>query len=382
MTGKNPKKKPVAPGRVATVPTGLEARRHMLLAAGSLLLSPWPALAGKPDYAAVLPERPLRFPQDFGAHPDFRTEWWYVTGWLQSESAQALGFQVTFFRSRSAHSANNPSRFAPRQLIIAHAALSDPRAGKLLHDQKSARAGFDLAYAREGDTDVMLNGWQMKRAADGHYDTRIQAHDFSLELQFKPTQPLLLQGEAGYSRKGPRPEQASYYYSEPQLQVRGRLSRQGKPVQVEGRAWLDHEWSSSVLDERASGWDWVGANLDDGSALMMFRIRDGAGKALWAHASLRDRHGQVRNFASDEVSFEPTRSWRSPRTGASYPVAGKFRTGDLQWELAPLQDDQELDSRLSTGSVYWEGAVSITREGKPLGRGYLELTGYHKALKL
>ena len=192
----------------------------------------------------------------------------------------------------------------------------------------------------------------------------------------------MLQGEQGYSRKGPNADQASYYYSQPQLKVTGEIQREGKPLRVTGSAWLDHEWSTTVLDARAVGWDWVGANLDDGSALMAFRIRTADGRALWQHASLRDPGGRVRQFASDAIHFTPLRQWRSPRTGANYPVALQIDTDALHWQLSPLQDDQELDSRLSTGSVYWEGAVSVQRNGQPAGRGYLEMTGYLKPLKL
>jgi predicted secreted hydrolase len=333
-------------------------------------------------FAQVTPDTPLKFPADFGAHPDFRTEWWYATGWLKMPDGAALGFQVTFFRSRTEHAPDNPSRFAPKQLIIAHAAISDPRDGKLLHDQKSAREGWGLAYAKTGDTDVKLDDWSLQRQPDGRYLTRIRAQEFSLALYFKPTQGLMLQGERGYSRKGPRPEQASYYYSEPQLQVSGDLMRGGKSVTVSGQAWLDHEWSSTVLDERAVGWDWVGANLDDGSALMMFRIRGKNGEQIWAHAALRDGAGRTTQFGPESVSFTPLRSWRSPRTGANYPVSAIFRTGDTEWRLTPMQDDQELDSRISTGAVYWEGAIKLEKNGKPAGNGYLELTGYEKALKL
>lgn len=352
----------------------------------ALTQAPTPAAGDKVDYAAVTPGRGLHFPADFGAHPEHRTEWWYVTGWLDTPDQVRLGFQVTFFRSRTGHAPGNPSRFAPHQLIIAHAALSDPRVGKLLHDQKSARAGFGLAYAKQGNTDVRLENWSLVRDASGRYAARVPGRDFQLELDFEPTQPLLVQGEAGFSRKGPRPEQASYYYSEPHLKVSGTISgkfgRQGQPVRVQGQAWLDHEWSSTVLDEHASGWDWVGANLDDGSALMMFRIRAKNGAQIWAHATLRDARGRIRHFPPSQVSYLPERSWRSPRTGATYPVAGTFTTGELRWRLLPLQDDQELDSRLSTGAVYWEGAVTLEKDGKPAGRGYLELTGYQKALKL
>ncbi|GIZ53611.1 lipocalin-like domain-containing protein [Noviherbaspirillum aridicola] len=341
-----------------------------------------PALAAPPQLSTVTPGRALSFPRDFGAHPDFRTEWWYATGWLQTPDGKPLGFQVTFFRSATGHDADNPSRFAPKQLVIAHAALSDPAVGRLLHDQKSARAGFGHAWAREGNTDVRLGQWTFVRGEDGRYDTVVEAREFGLRLTLTPTQPLMLQGENGYSRKGPQPGQASYYYSEPHLRVSGTVSREGKAQQVSGSAWLDHEWSTTVLDPRAAGWDWTGVNLDDGASLVAFRIRGKDGGTLWSHAKLRNADGSTRSFGPDEVSFVPLRQWRSARTGASYPVALRIRTGDTDWALQPLQDDQELDSRQSTGAVYWEGAVTVQRDGEPAGRGYLELTGYVKAMKL
>lgn len=346
-----------------------------------MLLSAW-AIAAPPQMSSVVPGKTLSFPQDFGAHPDFRTEWWYVTGWLETPDRKPLGFQVTFFRSATDHDAANPSSFAPRQLIIAHAALSDPAVGKLQHDQKSAREGFGLAYAKQGDTDVKLDDWRFVRSADGKYRAEIRGREFTFDLTLAPSQPVMLQGQNGFSRKGPQAQQASYYYSEPQLQVAGTVVREGKPVNVSGTAWLDHEWSTSVLDPEASGWDWIGVNLDDGSALMAFQIRSRSGEKLWAHAALRSRSGQTTHFAPEQVTFTPLRRWQSPRTNASYPVAMKIETGGVMWELAPLQDDQELDSRLSTGAVYWEGAVSVSRDGKAAGRGYLELTGYVKPMKL
>ncbi|MEC4721172.1 carotenoid 1,2-hydratase [Noviherbaspirillum sp. CPCC 100848] len=341
-----------------------------------------PAYAAPPRLSAVEPGRQLVFPQDFGAHPGFRTEWWYATGWVETPDGKPLGFQVTFFRSTTDHDPANPSRFAPKQLIIAHAALSDPAEGKLLHDQKSAREGFGIAHAKEGNTDVRLGAWTFVRSAQGSYEAVVPAGEFELRLRLEPTQPVMLQGEQGYSRKGPRPEQASYYYSEPQLKVSGTIVRHGKPVQVSGSAWLDHEWSTSVLDQNATGWDWVGANLDDGSALMAFQIRNKDGSRLWAHAALRTPDGRVTRFAPEQVSFTPQRTWRSPRTGASYPVAMRITAGGQAFELDPLQDDQELDSRQSTGAVYWEGAVTLTRDGRRIGRGYLEMTGYVKPIKL
>ena len=326
----------------------------------------------------VLPGKTLAFPRDFGAHPEYQTEWWYVTGWLQDAAGKPLGFQVTFFRSKTSNDPANPSAFKATQLVIGHAALSDPSLGKLKHDQRRAREGMGLAWARTDDTDLKLDSWTMRRQADGSYLVRIDGKEVDLALTLTPTQAPMLQGDGGFSRKGPRPAQASYYYSKPQLKVSGTAA--GKPVT--GHAWLDHEWSSEALDPDATGWDWIGANLADGSALMAFQVRDRRGGKLWAHAALRDSKGIVTRYAPEQVSFQPQASWRSPRTGATYPVATTIRTGSTAWQIKPLQDDQELDSRASTGAVYWEGAVTVDRDGKPAGHGYLEMTGYVKPMKL
>lgn len=330
----------------------------------------------------VVPGYKLIFPHDYGAHQDFRIEWWYITGWLETEDSKSLGFQVTFFRYATEHNQENPSRFAAKYLVIAHLALSDPAVGKLMHVEKIAREGFDLAYARQGDTDVKLDDWSLVREENGRYQVDMQANDFGLLLSLTPTQMVMLQDQNGFSRKGPKPEQASYYYSEPHLNVTGTVFRHNKPITVSGRAWLDHEWSTAYLDSEADGWDWVGANLDDGSALMAFQIRRKNGGKVWAYAALRDASGEVRFFDPEQVEFTPVRTWQSPHTEAVYPVVMQIRTGEIEWRLTPLLDDQELDSRQSTGAVYWEGAVTLTKDNKPAGRGYLELTGYVSPLAL
>jgi len=330
----------------------------------------------------VVPDHKLTFPHDYGAHQDFRIEWWYITGWLETADKKPLGFQITFFRYATDQNHENPSRFAAKYLIIAHLALSDPAVGKLMHTEKSAREGFDLAYARPGNTDVKLDDWTLVREEDGRYKVDMRTDDFGLQLSLSPTQMLMLQDQNGFSRKGPKPEQASYYYSEPHLSVTGTVFRQNKPVTVSGRAWLDHEWSTAYLDPEADGWDWVGANLDDGSSLMVFQIRNKNGGKVWAYGALRDLSGDVRFFNPEQVEFTPTRTWKSPHTEAIYPVAMHIRTGEIEWQLVPLLDDQELDSSQSTGSIYWEGAVTLTRDNQPAGRGYLELTGYVKPLAL
>jgi predicted secreted hydrolase len=343
----------------------------------------FPCRAAAPVFAPVTPGRPLAFPADFGAHPDFRTEWWYVTGWVQGRDGKPLGFQVTFFRSRTESDTANPSAFAPKQLVFGHAALSDPAVGHLVHDQRAARAGFGLAYANIGNTDVRLDDWRMRRLPDGSYEAVVRGTQLSFTLRLAPTQPPLLQGDAGYSKKGPGALDASYYYSEPHLRVTGEVARAGQSAtQVTGTAWLDHEWSTQYLGGNATGWDWTGLNFDDGASLMAFRIRRKDGATLWSHATLRDAAGRLTQYGGDAVRFAPLQNWTSPRTGASYPVALDLTAGATRYRLTPLQPDQELDSRASVGAVYWEGAMSVTRDGKPVGRGYLELTGYASALKL
>jgi predicted secreted hydrolase len=356
-------------------------RRRFLLAPLALLAPRAPRAGAAEDYPPVVPGHALEFPRDHGAHPAFRTEWWYVTGWLGGEGGRTLGFQVTFFRSRPRIAEANPSAFAPRQLVFAHAALADPRERRLVHDQRAARAGFGLADARAGDTDAWVEDWSLRRGPEG-YAARIPARDFALELAFGPTQPILPHGEQGYSRKGPLPAQSSYYYSRPHLAVSGTVARGARREPVTGSAWLDHEWSSEYMAAGAVGWDWIGVNLADGGALMAFRMRGRDGGTFWTGGTLRTADSRVRTFAPEEVRFAPQRRWKSPRTETEYPVAMHVRVGELAVAIEPLFDDQELDSRASTGTIYWEGAVRARAGERAIGTGYLELTGYWRPLKL
>ena len=309
--------------------------------------------AAKVTYPQAKPGYRLQFPRDHGAHPEYRVEWWYVTGWLDVP----YGFQITFFRARPEEESANPSSFNPRQILFAHAALSDPKRGRLAHDQRAARAGFSLAQAETERTGVWIDDWSL--ALEGtRYQARIAARDFDFDLTLLARE-LVLQGDAGFSRKGYRPEEASYYYSRPQLDVVGKVNG----VQVGGTAWLDHEWSSAYMAPEAAGWDWAGINFLDGASLMGFRMRDKKGGTYYAPRG---------------ISMRPLRVWKSPRTGVEYPVS--MQLNDLR--LEPLMDDQELDSRLSTGTIYWEGAVRAFRGNDWVGRGYLELTGYWKPMKL
>ncbi len=353
-------------------------RARALLAIGLMAAS---AASTPMAYPVVTPGRTFAFPSDHGAHPDYRTEWWYVTGMVQDSAGKPLGFQVTFFRTRPAVDPANRSAFAAKQVLFAHVALSDPAAGRILHDQRAARAGFGVAGAKLGDTDVAIRDWRLARLDDGRFATRISAKGFKLDLTFAQTQPPLLQGQGGYSRKGPNPGEASYYYSLPQMRVSGRISRGKSVQQVSGKAWLDREWSSNYLNPAAVGWDWTGLNFEDGSALMAFRIRRKDGSTLWSGGSYRRAGGAAIALAPGDVALTPLRRWTSPRTAATYPVAQSLTIrlpgGRRTYVLTPIMADQELDARRSGLPIYWEGAV--TTQG---GNGYLELTGYASPMKM
>ena len=349
--------------------------------------------AAAPAYAPVVDNHSLTFPADFGSHPQFRTEWWYVTGWLTTEHGESLGFQITFFRTKPDIDENNPSSFTPRQVLIAHCAISDPKRGRLWQDQRIRRAALDLAEAATGDTDVWIDDWKLERkasaaahafpsAARSAYTAKIHAEDFSFDLTLAETQAVLLNGDSGVSRKGPAPTAASYYYSLPHLQVSGSIARESHTDRVTGEAWFDHEWSSEYLDAAAVGWDWIGINLQDGAALMAFRIRGSQGEQRWAGGTLRGSDGSVQILQPADIAFRAGRRWVSPRTGIVYPVQWHIRAGSREFDLEPLLDDQENDTRLSTGAIYWEGAVRAYEQRRPVGRGYLELTGYGAPLRL
>jgi predicted secreted hydrolase len=202
-------------------------------------------------------------------------------------------------------------------------------------------------------------------------------------LQFKPSQPLLLQGQQGLSRKGPDARQASYYYSQPQLAAHGQITLRGLRFEVSGKAWLDHEWSDELLHPEARGWDWIGMNLDDGSALTAFALRRNDGSAVWDGGSFRSPQGALYSFSRGEVIFKPLRFWQSPLTQARYPVEWLVRTPADFYTVKAVIDAQELDSRQSTGAVYWEGLSDLfDSHGRRVGRGYLEMTGYASPLRM
>ena len=350
--------------------------------------------ANRQDYARVVP-RLLVFPADHGAHPAFRTEWWYLTAWMGDLSDQdsgfgpnAFGLQLTFFRRRTGIGELNPSRFAPRQLLLAHAAVSLPSRGLHRHDERAGRAGVAGVRFSEATTDLSLNGWTFRRLDSGRYLAELTLGEQTrLRLSLDPTQPPTLRGTNGFSQKGPSDDFASFYYSHTHMQVQLEAETQGQslglPKLSKGLGWFDHEWSSSILPPGAVGWDWIGIHLLNGGSLMAFQLRSQTAEAVWTEFDERDRLGRRIGLApSAAVRWEAVGQWRSPNSLAVYPRAWILHTADRRLEIRPLMPNQEFDGRSSTGIVYWEGAVELYDASRLIGRGYLEMTGYAQAMQL
>ena len=337
---------------------------------------------------------PLRFPRDFGSHPEQAIEWWYITG-NAAAGERLFGFQLTFFRAKVRGNERLRSAFAAHQLILGHAALTDLQGQRLWHEQRSARQGLGLSQAAEDDTNLLLHPWTLKRQAlpsGSRYEARLRSAHFSLLLDFQATQPVLLQGQQGWSQKGPAAAQFSHYYSEPQMAVTGELVLEGRRYRLNtpssdlsqpGRAWLDHEWSDQLMSGEAQGWDWLGMNLFDGTALMAFRMRHKDGSTQWDASTWRGPDGRTHSAPRGSTHWVPGARWRSPRTQADYPIEWTLTCPLGEFRVKALLADQELDSRHSTGNVYWEGLSELyDLQGRCVGRGYVELTGYAETLRL
>ena len=346
--------------------------------------------AEDPRFERAIGPRVFSFPEDHGPHPNFKTEWWYVTGNLDTRatgegSNRRFGYQLTFFRSAlTPRAAARSSAWATESLFMAHLALTDPATGRFRARERFSRDGLDLAGARSGPFAVWLEDWTLAETPDGSSDFVLRAHadTFDLELELSSEKRTVLHGDRGLSRKGDAPGNASYYYSMTRLTTRGTVTVDGTPLPVTGLSWLDREWSTSSLEPSLAGWDWVALQLNDGRDLMVYKLRLPDGSAHAASAgSLVGRDGAVRKLSASDFSLEPVAWWTSPVTGIAYPVRFELEVGEgdgddgLALEVTSVLAEQE-----HTGAfLYWEGAVTASGRDASAdlsGRGYVELTGY------
>lgn len=322
----------------------------------------------------------LRLPEDHASHPAYRIEWWYYTGHLRAGGGRRFGYQVTFFRIGVDPSPANPSVFAVRDLWMAHAAVTDVARGRHLSAERLNRAGAGWAGASSSHLRVWNDDWQAWRQ-DGRHHLRARDPRFGIELAAAEQGAPVLHGEAGYSQKGAAEGNASHYYSLTRMATTGHLAIGGERFAVTGTSWMDHEFGTSFLEPQTQGWDWLSVQLSDGSDLMLFQLRGSDGRA-GAHSSgtvARAGRAPVR-LGAGAFSMTPGRTWRSPGSGARYPVEWTIEIPQerLRVNVSPAVDAQEVTGTRS-GVSYWEGLIDVagTRDGRPVGgSGYLEMTGY------
>jgi predicted secreted hydrolase len=327
----------------------------------------------------------IRFPDDHGSHPNFRTEWWYFTGNLDAVSGRHFGFELTFFRiAMTSMPVEGPSAWRTGQFWMAHFALTDTASGRFYTAERLSREALGLAGAELSPFRLWVEDWSATGTASAErLAVRLEAaaDDAAIELMLESLKPPILQGDRGLDAKGPEPGNASYYYSLPRLEVSGTVETPTGAERVEGLAWMDREWGTSALSPGVEGWDWFALQLSDGRDLMFYRLRrDDGATAAESGGTLVAADGTSTRLDADDVQLEAIDHWVSPRTGVRYPVTWMLTIPERQLELRvePTLPSQELDLSVR----YWEGAVTVGgRAGAaPIsGRGYLELAGYRRA---
>lgn len=375
-------------GRVAAVRLRPRNMTKILLSLGLiiLLLLAGSATRGEEAFEAPQPGRAFQFPRDHGAHPGFKTEWWYYVGQLKAASGEAFGYQLTFFRVALRHpDPEARSAWSLYTVYFAHLAISEPGRGVFSFREKAGRGALGLAGAEEGKLQVWIDSWRAVQKGDD-FQLTADGGDLGLDLTLTPLKPPALHGEGGFSRKVERFAAASYYYSLPRLETRGRISVGGRTLEVRGESWMDHEFFTSSMAPGLTGWDWFALQLTDGQEVMLYLLRHQDGTLDPASSgSLMDPRGQVRHLKLTDFQVKATRTWKSPHSQARYPGGWEITIPGASYvlTLTPTMADQEVRAEVPARVTYWEGQVTVQgRKGSELitGQGYVELTGYAGAM--
>lgn len=368
-----------------------------------LAASALPAQEPAPSWKRAQPNVPIVLPDDEVAHPDYKTEWWYFTGNLWDDASdRRFGYQLTFFRigvRPPAERGSSTSSFVVNDFWFAHLAISDPSRNRFLYGDQFSRGAFEEAGSQldePGTRMVWLKDWKLQRTAAeaGHYrlvarseNSKSDARNpkaFGLDLALSPAKPRVLQGENGFSPKSGDPTNASHYYSFTRLDTGGTITIDGQEVSVSGQSWYDREWSTSLLGEGQVGWDWFSIQLNDGSELMLFQLRNREGAKDFASGTYVSPDGSSRQLFADDIQLTPLKTWKSDSSGAEYPTQWRAQVPSLQLDLQVkgAQSDQELNL---APLAYWEGAIDIegTLASQAIeGVGYLEMTGYATSMEI
>jgi len=357
----------------------------------SVFYSFCPVLLGE-DFKRALPGRTFSFPQDHFSHPEFKTEWWYYSGHLQSQTQdkRSFGYQLTFFRTGlTRETKNQKSKWSVRDLYFAHLAITDESRGKFEYLEKISRGSLGEAGASSYKTSektfrIWIEDWSVEGSGPSMQNHSLHAGDkkFRIELMLTPEKNQVIHGKNGVSQKAQGEGYASHYYSIPRLKTEGRIFLQNKEVPVQGISWMDHEFGSSQLREYQVGWDWFSFQLDNRMELMFYQIRHRDGKIdPYSSGTIIFPDGTYQHLPKKEFQIEALDRWKSSKSGAVYPSKWRIRAPAHQIELtlSPAVKNQELITKESTRVTYWEGSVKV--EGKCQGSqinglGYAELTGY------
>ncbi|HYE74836.1 MAG TPA: lipocalin-like domain-containing protein [Blastocatellia bacterium] len=340
------------------------------------------------EWRQATPGYDFQFDRDHASHPDYKIEWWYYTGNLNSADGRRFGYQLTFFRVGIDQSPVNQSRWAVRDLFMAHFAITDISGKQFRYAERLNRAGIGWAGASTDTYKVWNEDWEATLDAQNHHLLKASDLDerIAIELDLAQGKAPVLQGERGYSQKGTAQGNASNYYSLTRMPTRGAITIDGQRFEISGSSWMDHEFGTSFLEAKQIGWDWASIQLDDETELMLYQFRRSDNKRdPHSSGTFIDAQGNATLIKVDEFVFEPAGEiWRSSASGASYPIAWRAQVPNRKIDLTlrAAVENQELNTGASTGVNYWEGAIEVigTREGKAIsGRGYLEMTGYSGA---
>ena len=346
------------------------------------------------DFKRALPGRIFSFPQDHFSHPEFKTEWWYYSGHLQSlgQDKKTFGYQLTFFRSGlTRETKHQKSKWSIQDLYLAHLAITDESKRKFQYLEKISRgslgeAGVTPYKPGEKTFRIWIEDWSVEGKGPQAQNHFLAAgnKNFGLELMLAPEKNPIIHGQNGISQKAEGEGYASHYYSIPRLKTDGKIFLQNKEIPVQGTSWMDHEFGSTQLREYQVGWDWFSLQLEKGMELMLYQMRQKDGKIdPYSSGTIIFPNGTYQHLPRKEFQIEVLHQWKSQKSGASYPSKWKIKIPSYQMELtlSPTVKDQELITKESTRVTYWEGSVKVEGkyQGDPIkGMGYVELTGYAK----
>lgn len=342
------------------------------------------------EWKIAVPDYAWSFPQDHWARSGYKTEWWYFTGHLKSDLGREFGYQFTFFRvGLLPQKPELDSQWATNNLIMGHATISDLKNEKHYFSEVLFRATPLLGgFGTYPDTLLAWSRGPMGTQEKWTLRWNGEAFDFEavdikkkmrFKLRTKPMKPLIFQGPNGYSKKGAGESAASQYYSFTRLQTEGTVTVGEESIDVSGESWMDKEFGSNQLAKNQVGWDWFSLQLYDGREVMLYVLRDRTQAVDYARGTVVATSGETRYLNRDDFAIEVTDYWTSEETKARYPSGWILNVDGEELIVQPAMHDQENDGSLVGSLFYWEGAVHVLQGGKPIGQGYVELTGYGKA---